>query len=52
MDKVVEALDYSNEEKTTKTLAEYEQLKTDLEKNMKDWENNTVELEGLNTEAI
>ena len=51
-DKVVEELDYSDEDKTAKTLAEYEKLKTDLEQNMKDWENNTVELEGLNTEAI
>lgn len=52
MDKVVEALDYSDEEKTAKTLAEYEKLKKELESNMEDWEQNTMELEKLDTSAL
>ena len=44
MDTLLADLDYSDEEKTTKSLAEYEQLKSELEEQMTLWEEAT---EGL-----
>ena len=52
MDKVVENLDYSDEDKTASTLAEYEKLKKDLETTMEEWEQQTMALEELDQSAL
>ncbi|MGM0478257.1 MAG: ABC-F family ATP-binding cassette domain-containing protein [Bacteroidota bacterium] len=52
MDKIVEDLDYSDEEKTTDALAEYEKLKKELESTMEAWEKQVVELEQLDTNKL
>ena len=44
MDAVLLELDYSDEEKTSKSLAEYEKLKSELDDQMSLWEEAT---EGL-----
>ncbi len=52
MDKIVEALDYSDEEKTANTLAKYEKLKKELESTMETWEKQVVELDNLDTSNL
>ena len=47
MDKVVADLDYTDEEKTAKTLEEYEKLKKSLEEAMSKWEEYTLELDEI-----
>ncbi len=52
MDKIVEGLDYNDEEKTADTLAKYEKLKKELESTMETWEKQVVELDNLDTSKI
>ncbi len=47
MDKVIAALDYTNEANASKSLKEYDALKRELDEAMKRWEENTLKLEDV-----
>jgi ATP-binding cassette subfamily F protein 3 len=50
MDKIVADLDYTDEDKTAKTLEKYENLKKSLEDAMSKWEEYTLELDEIGEE--